>query len=139
MGKDAAPDFSAQTLPPGSAPSDRTFQPSPISGQSQNPEITDEVRTSAEESIHGATSADLNKGIGQPMIGETSRELRHNAEKGRPPKSRYGLEGVGASATDPVKQRGLDMDHQKHAVRPDKLGAEDRLPEDAETVAAERD
>jgi hypothetical protein len=80
VGNDAALDFSAQTLPPGSAPSDRTFQPSPISGQNQNPEITDEVRTSAKESIHGATSADLNKGIGQPMIGETSRELRHNAE-----------------------------------------------------------
>ena len=40
-----------------------------IPGDNQNLGVAREVRTLAEESTSGATSADVNKGIGQPVYG----------------------------------------------------------------------
>jgi hypothetical protein len=139
VGKDALPEFSAQTLPVGSAPSDRTFQPSPILDQSRNSNISSEQRTAAEDSILGATSADVNKGIVRPVYGQTSRELRSEGRK-----ARNGLAGVGADPRNAVRERALDTDFLKSPTgkgdmnRPDMVGAEDKIPEGAEAVAAER-
>jgi len=55
------------------------------------------------------------------------------------------LSGVGADQSDPVRERGLDVDVEKGSRgksgndRQDILGAEERIPEGAEAVAAERD
>lgn len=139
MGNDAVPEFSAQTLPAGSAPSDRTFQPPSVVAQTENPDLEEELRTSAEESLLGSTSKDVNRGIGQPISGQTDSETR-----GRGANDRSGLEGVGANPNDPIRERALDIDVQKGTRgksgvnRENILGAEERLPESAETVASER-
>lgn len=82
----------------------------------------------------------MHTGYGHPGSGQTSQELH-----GGPKKERSGLSGVGADQNDPVRERGLDVDVEKGTRgksgvdRQDVLGAEERVPESAEAVAAERD
>src|SRR6266498_3467332 len=67
MGKDAVPEFSAQTLPTGRAPSDRTFKPNPqseVSRQGNNPKISKETWRFAGGTIGSATSANVHTGYG---------------------------------------------------------------------------
>ncbi|KAL8711197.1 MAG: hypothetical protein Q9220_004342 [cf. Caloplaca sp. 1 TL-2023] len=99
VGNDAAPTFSAKTLPPGSAPASRTFEPdvkSEIPGQADNP-YTDRshgkesTRTTAESTLGGATSSDVHTGLGKPMQGQSSSEMRDGS------KQSGGLVGVGSS------------------------------------------
>ncbi|KAH7360699.1 hypothetical protein BKA65DRAFT_366594, partial [Rhexocercosporidium sp. MPI-PUGE-AT-0058] len=78
VGNDAAPSFSATTLPAGTSPADRTFQPNTqdkIPGQALNPDVSKETWTSAESTIGGATSKDLDEGLGKPIGPQGSREL----------------------------------------------------------------
>ena len=78
VGNDAAPEFNAQTLPAGTAPSDRTFAPNAqneIPGQAMNPNISKETWTSAQDTIGGATSADVHTGYGHPGSGQTGKEI----------------------------------------------------------------
>jgi hypothetical protein len=139
--KDRVPEFSAKTLPAGTAPSSRTFQP--------NPDTTNaSMYHHASDTLTGADSGSLHTGLGHPGQGQTSRELRHDGSKGRA-KQPHGLAGVGATvgnkgevvnAHDPTfaGQRALDKDVP--AGRRGKLGgptAEERVPESAETVARE--
>ncbi|TVY56159.1 hypothetical protein LCER1_G003310 [Lachnellula cervina] len=143
VGNDAAPEFSAQTLPAGTAPAENTFQPntqSSIPGQANNPNISKETWTSAQDSLPGATSADVHTGIGHPGSGQTSNEL-HGTEK----KERSGVAGRGGSdGTDTVRERGQDIDFPKGTKgysgvnREDIQGAEEREPVSAEFVASER-
>ncbi|PMD34056.1 hypothetical protein L207DRAFT_437584 [Hyaloscypha variabilis F] len=130
VGNEAAPEFSAQTLPAGTAPADRTFRPNTqneIPGQANNPNISKETWTSAQDTIGGATSADVHTGYGHPGIGETSQELHGSGKK-----ERSGLSGVGADQSDRVRDRGLDVDVEKGSRgksgndRQDILGAEER-------------
>lgn len=148
MGNDAVPGFSAQTLPAGSAPADRTYQPPLLPAQNLF-YASSELRTAAKDAMHGATSADVNKGVGQPLYGQTSRELRgkcsgRKARRGGR-KERNGLAGVGVDPRDPVKERALDSDFPKDRMGKRGLnwhtfaGAEDKMPQGAEAVAAERD
>ncbi|PQE28133.1 phosphatidylinositol n-acetylglucosaminyltransferase gpi3 subunit protein [Rutstroemia sp. NJR-2017a BBW] len=134
VGNDAVHEFHAQTLPPGSAPKDRTFQPDP-SGEypfQDNAEGT----TSAQDTIHGATSADVHTGIGKPMSGMTSKEIRGDGSKGS--REKNGLARVGAERaldTDfPAGTKGKSGENRGEEID----GAEERPPETAETVAAER-
>jgi len=137
LGKDAVPEFSAQTLPAGSAPPDRTFQPSvpAVDGNDQG----EELQSSVEDTLHGSTSKDVNRGIGQPIYGQTS-----NKSRGRGETVRGGLVGVGADPRDPVRERALDIDVPKGTRgksgtnRENVPGAEEKLPEDAMKVASER-
>jgi len=72
---DAAPEFTTKVLQPGTAPASRTFQP-------QNDAIDPEsVRQNAEDTITGATSADV--GAGVIPGGESSAELHHNGKHHR--------------------------------------------------------
>lgn len=70
----------------------------------------------------------------------TSQEAHTSGNK----TDRAGLEGVGASAVDPISDRGLDMEHEKvgQAGKPgrpeDWKTAEDRPGASAEDVAAAR-
>lgn len=142
VGNDAAPEFHAQAVPEGTAPADRLFTPNTQNetpGQAENPDISKETWTSASDTIGGATSADVHTGLGKPVQGETSNEI-HGKEK----KERSGLEGAGASVGDSVRDRALDIDaptgvRGKSGEKRDQIpGAEERVPESAETVAAER-
>ncbi|OAX84866.1 hypothetical protein ACJ72_00768 [Emergomyces africanus] len=89
---DYVPEFHAQTLPAGTAPPDRTFA-SHTAGQAP------EEGTPAIEALGGADSRELNKGLGQPIWGETSAQLHHD---GQPHRKHHGsgLEGVGASSKE---------------------------------------
>ncbi|KAL8919128.1 MAG: hypothetical protein Q9172_005132, partial [Xanthocarpia lactea] len=67
VGNDAAPEFNAKTLPPGSAPADRTFQPnstSEVPSQANNDNVLrshgkESTHTPASSTLGGATSADV--------------------------------------------------------------------------------
>ncbi len=142
VGNDLAPEFAAQTLPAGTAPTERTFKPNPVSetpGQGNNPNIAKETWTSASDTIGGATSADVHTGLGHPGSGQTSSELRSGNSE------RAGLEGRGVAGGDSFAERGLDTDRSKGVRgyggetdnRGEILGAEEREPVGAEEVAAE--
>lgn len=134
------PNFSAQTLPPESAPVDSTYQP--------NPDINNQnLYQDASSTLNGADSADVHTGYGHPGQGQTSNELRHD---GQPTSKRQGLGHAGldtgvaergnvdARLPENAGQRRLDSDvlsGQRGTV--DKPGAEEAIPETAETVARE--
>ena len=137
------PESTAATPPAGTAPSDRTFKSNTqheVPGQANNPNISKENWTSAQDTVGGAISADVPTGYGHPGSGLTSQELHGTGKK-----ERSGLSGVGADQSDPVRESGLDVDlpegtRGKSGVdRQDILGADERVPEGAEAVAAERD
>ncbi|KAF2033948.1 hypothetical protein EK21DRAFT_85757 [Setomelanomma holmii] len=72
---DAIPTFEAEVLPAGSAPASNTFQP--------NPDLNNQkLYQDASTTITGATSGDVNTGLGHPGQGQTSRELRQADKKG---------------------------------------------------------
>ncbi|KAL8836934.1 MAG: hypothetical protein Q9170_002734 [Blastenia crenularia] len=93
VGNDNAPEFSAKTLPPGSAPTDRTFKPNNISevpSQANNPDVLrshgkESTHTTASSTLGGATSGDVHHGLGKPVPGQNV------SDRGG------GLVGVGAS------------------------------------------
>ncbi|KAL9114380.1 MAG: hypothetical protein Q9187_007472 [Circinaria calcarea] len=156
VGNDAAPEFHAKTLPPGTAPKDRTFAPNPIGEipSQANNDLADRSHgkestvTSAESTLGGATSADVHQGLGKPLQGQTKREQRD----GWKDKAGTGIIGRGASGApnEPTKkvdervisdQRGLGKEEGDMAgKRSDKAdrSAADMPNEPAESVAAER-
>ncbi len=101
-------------------------------------------RTFASDTINGASSADVHQGLGLPVQGQSSQELRGSGfAKGR--KEGTGLAGVGADQGDSFRERGLDVNGptgtrgKSGQNRENILGVEDREPVGAEAVAAERD
>ncbi|KAK2756732.1 hypothetical protein FQN54_005178 [Arachnomyces sp. PD_36] len=127
---DFAPEFHAKTVPPGTAPADRTFQPNPT-GETPNTQPVDPNGI-------GADSRDVHKGLGHPGSGQTSSEIRHEGASHRTRQS-AGLEGVGASGgavsgeTRP-SQRALDKEEGAAAgTRSTKgaVGAEEMTPNSA--------
>jgi hypothetical protein len=139
VGNDAVPEFNAQTLPPGSAPSNATY----TSNTQETPAQATYNKTSASDSLGGSSSADVHTGLGKPAQGMTSNELHHDG--GKKPDGMGGPEGVGGSArqatVDPhapemAGQRALDKD-EAVIGRGGAADAQDRLNETAETVAKE--
>lgn len=96
VGNDTHPEFHAEQYPAGTAPQENTFQPQTSK---------EEGRYSAADSLSGSSSADVHTGAGHPGAGQTSGG--HRKREGA------GLEGVGASASDPIKDQGLDRDHEQ--------------------------
>ncbi|KAK2053048.1 hypothetical protein LY76DRAFT_525442 [Colletotrichum caudatum] len=137
VGNDAHPEFHAQAYPAGTAPKENTFQPNPpdVPGRALNPEAADYT---APNDFAGATSADVHTGLGKPMQGQTSNEVRGAHPRHRKKES-AGLEGVGATGEDPIKKRHLDEDFDAAARRniSEVPGAEERYPVTAEQVASE--
>ena len=146
VGNDAAPEFHAKTLPPGTAPKSNTFTPNSTSetpGQADNDNVLrshgkESTQTTASSTLGGATSADVHTGYGHPGQGQTSNELRHDNRGG-------GLAGVGASGASAGNmgvderlqggQRGLEKEGGnvsggKGGTGQEKgTAAEDRLPQ----------
>ncbi|KAH7126183.1 hypothetical protein EDB81DRAFT_889883 [Dactylonectria macrodidyma] len=135
VGNDLKPEFHLETHPPGTAPEDRSFEPqtqNEIPGQASNPDM--QGGTSVSETLPGATSADVHQGYGHPGEGMTSQELHGGKRK----RVGAGLEGVGANASDPIREQGLDVDHEKgHNTDTDWALAEEREPVTAEELASE--
>ncbi|KAK2836824.1 hypothetical protein FQN49_006687 [Arthroderma sp. PD_2] len=92
---DNVPEFHAETVPIGSAPREYTYQPHP----SEEDAGQEEGGTSASATLTGATSADVYKGLGKPLQGETQTEIRHEGEHHRK-RQGAGLEGVGANTAE---------------------------------------
>ncbi len=152
--RDKAPEFHAQAVPQGTAPPDRLFKPNTASEAPPTSDSTGEgdaesTEVSASDTLGGATSKDVHTGLGKPMQGETSAELRHDGQHGRK-KEKLGLAGTGASEVgqggkqvDPhepefANQRGLDKEEARSGR--DKAGAplaSDRVPQSATDVARE--
>lgn len=152
VGNDAVPEFNAQTLPPGSAPADRTFKPNnasdiPPVANYRNDNEADSGTASASSTLGGATSGDVNTGLGKPIQGQSSAEMHHDGQAHRKNPGMGGAEGVGGTAqnaklVDPhvpemAGQRALDKDEAKIGRGDLGANAEDRLPEGSETVARE--
>ncbi|KAF4547531.1 Hypothetical protein D9617_40g012700 [Elsinoe fawcettii] len=123
--KDAAEEFTAETLPAGSAPASKTFKPNNISDIPTTGATSGQETTSASDTIVGATSGDVHTGLGKPIQGQSSSEQRHDGKPHRAGDG-GGLEGVGASAVpqsgnvdarDPnhADQRGLGKEEVKGA------------------------
>jgi hypothetical protein len=134
VGKDAAPEFHAQTLPAGRTPSSSTFQPNPDTNTLRQP-----GNPATSDTITGATSAEVHTGYGHPGQGQTSQELHGGGKK-----ERSGLTGVGADQGDAFREQGLDRDHLKGGKAENAkdgeevgVGAQERTPVGAEEVADE--
>jgi hypothetical protein len=98
IGNDAVPEFHAETLPAGTAPSESTFEPNPTSdvpGQANNPDATE--RTNAQDTIVGATSQDVHTGLGLPIQGQSSQQL-HGSGLTKGTKEGSGLTGLAGGA-----------------------------------------
>lgn len=103
------------------------------------------MRTSAENTLHAATSADVHMSYGHPYTGQSSRELHGNGNpKGVRPKQ--GLAAVGADPGDTYRARALDKDAEKGTRgyggtnRDDWItAAEERDPVNDEEYANERE
>jgi hypothetical protein len=100
-----------------------------------NPNISKETWTSAQDTINGATSADVHQGYGHPGSGQTSNELKGDGRR-----DRNGLEGIGGASTQGMVPKGAERDHETgpRSDRENFMAAEDRLPVDAHELAAER-
>ncbi|KAK5047293.1 hypothetical protein LTR84_006815 [Exophiala bonariae] len=156
---DHAPEFSAQTLPPGTAPKDSTFTPNPVNetpGQANNPDVQrshgkEGVATDALSTLPGATSKDVHTGLGHPGQGQTSREVRQatKATGAGGTGLNEGGSGAGKDGLNPefrnLQREDQDGDTsgnpdgpksaQVHNVSLD--GAESKVPVGAEEVASE--
>ncbi|OQU95379.1 hypothetical protein CLAIMM_01598 isoform 2 [Cladophialophora immunda] len=154
---DNAPEFSAKTLPPGTAPANATFQPNPtgeVPGQAFNENVDrthgeEGVRTDPLSTLPGATSADVHQGLGHPGQGQTSTELRHEGHH-TASKATSGPEGAGATGgsglRDPsdvnseFRRLQQEGDHPRGPIsghNVSRTGAEAKEPVSAEFVAAE--
>ena len=111
---DYAPEFSAKTLPPGTAPQENTFTPNPtgeVPGQASNPDTT--VQSDPLD-FPGATSADVHSGYGHPGQGQTSSELRHEGQH-TSKKVGAGLEGAGAQGGSGLREDGMNREFRELA------------------------
>ncbi|KAB8232494.1 hypothetical protein ETB97_000857 [Aspergillus alliaceus] len=89
--KDYAPEFHAETYPPGTAPASNSYTPNAQNepgSQAKNPNVErshgkESVKTTAEQTLMGATSQDVHTGLGHPGSGQTSTELRHDGQAHR--------------------------------------------------------
>ncbi|KAJ6786089.1 hypothetical protein PWT90_05977 [Aphanocladium album] len=136
VGNDRVPEFNAESHPPGTAPASRTFKPNPndqIPGGSED----GTSGAKASDTIVGATSADVHQGLGHPGSGQTSQEFHggHRKKEGHfaaPANGNIGME-------DSIGSRKLDIGREGRGKASENYPtAADRVPESAETLAAER-
>ncbi|KAL4915899.1 hypothetical protein BDW62DRAFT_117306 [Aspergillus aurantiobrunneus] len=98
---DYVPEFNLETHPPGTAPASSSYQPNPIDHpgeQALNPNVQrshgkESVRTTAEQTLTGATSKDVHQRAGHPGSGQSSAELHHDGQHSNKNPGR-GIEGA---------------------------------------------
>lgn len=140
VGNDAVPEFNAKTLPPGSAPASKTFQPN-VEGSADQSQTDFEGHPAAGDI--GSTSADVHTGLGHPGSGMTSQEMHSKTNQ------KQGIEGAGArkvlqtgfDASDPKFAHHRTEDSDVAVTGRGNVGgpaAEERIPESAESVASKR-
>ncbi|SCV58350.1 uncharacterized protein FFB14_15587 [Fusarium fujikuroi] len=118
-GNDAAPEYHAETFPPGTAPVENTFHPNPESN------YTTEALNMPALDMPGSTSKGIYNSIdtvhGRPLIGQENREIRGVHPRKRK-KERSGLEGVGASTAYSVFDKVRDTVADKPNVEKGQRG-----------------
>ncbi|CAG7561869.1 unnamed protein product [Fusarium equiseti] len=111
QGNDAKPEFHAQTFPPGTAPTENSFQPNSVGHNIQENTYEGENLEYPALDMPGSTSKDIHNSIdalhGKPLQGQENREARGVHPRKRK-KERSGLEGVGASTSDSVFDKVRD-------------------------------
>ncbi|KAI1100030.1 hypothetical protein F4804DRAFT_320120 [Jackrogersella minutella] len=146
VGNDAVPEFHMEKHTPGTAPPEHTFQPRP--GQEAPVEASDggsQHSINPTDTLTGSTSREVYTGLGKPVQGQSVAELHsdlHGDSTGRRKKEHSGLEGVGASVGDSVRQKGGDLPDgvekgSRGKASTDYPSASERIPVSAEEVAAE--
>lgn len=141
VGNEAVPEFHAEMHEPGTAPREHTFQPRP---EGEIPARTQQL-TDPTDTLGGTTSQAVHTGLGKPIQGQTAAELHgdlHGDHTSRRKKEHAGLEGVGASVGDSVRQKGADLPEgvekgTRGKGSADYPSASERVPASAEEVAAE--
>ncbi|OTA92226.1 hypothetical protein M434DRAFT_21993 [Hypoxylon sp. CO27-5] len=141
VGNDAVPEFHAEMHTPGTAPREHTFQPRP---EGEIPAGAQEL-TDPADTLGGTTSQAVHTGLGKPIQGQTAAELHgdlHGDHTSRRKKEHTGLEGVGASVSDSMRQKGADLPEgvekgTRGKGSADYPSASERIPASAEEVAAE--
>lgn len=156
QGHDAVPEFHAEVHARGTAPPEHSFTPNPINEfpRRVSPSSAESPEYAEPPELPGATSKDVHTGLGLPLQGQLGREVnpqlpgkKITGERSHPrgrKKEGTGLVGVGAEPTkDIVRERGWDLpegvergSRGKHTA--EWPGAEERVPDTAETVARER-
>lgn len=134
---DRTPEFSAQSVPAGSAPASSTYQP--------NPDLNNQrMYQDASTTLQGATSGDVHTGLGHPGQGQTSSELHDNRTKGtglvgRSSQTERSAQNEKTSGSDPAFAHQRNLDDVPTGQRGNVGGppAEEREPETADRVAAE--
>ncbi|KAI1177892.1 hypothetical protein F4777DRAFT_540734 [Nemania sp. FL0916] len=140
VGNDRIPEFHAETYPPGTAPREYTYQPRP---EGEFAAQASETGPSAADTISGATSQDLYRGMGKPIQGQEAREIKkrhggHNKKEGT------GFAGVGGvEGVDFARAKGADLpEGVQRGMRgkgtEEYPAAEERMPTNAEELASER-
>jgi hypothetical protein len=135
--KDRAPEFSAHTVPAGSAPASSTYTP--------NPDLNNQkMYQDASTTLQGATSADVHTGLGHPGQGQTSSELRDNTRVdnglvGLSSQTERSAKNENTTGRDPAFAHQRNLDDVPTGQRGNIGGppAEEREPETADRVAAE--
>ncbi|RBQ69337.1 hypothetical protein FVER14953_04357 [Fusarium verticillioides] len=119
QGNDAAPEYHAETFPPGTAPAENTFYPNSESN------YTTEALNMPALDMPGSTSKDIYNSIdtvhGRPLIGQENREIRGVHPRKRK-KERSGLEGVGTSTAYSVFDKVRDTVADKPNVEKGQRG-----------------
>ncbi|KAF1343933.1 hypothetical protein BDV97DRAFT_373496 [Delphinella strobiligena] len=95
VGNDAKPEFHVQTLPAGTAPPSKTFEPQNETERPPYAADPDAKPPTASETLGGATSGDVHTGLGHPGQGQSSQELHHDGQPGRKNPGAGGAEGRG--------------------------------------------
>lgn len=106
VGNDAAPEFSAKTYPPGTAPRENMYQPNPqseIPGQSLNEQVDSSAGATSALDMPGSTSQDVHNAtqFGKPVQGQTSTEHHGSGKKDS--------SGVGSRITGGYKPGGVEI------------------------------
>ncbi|KAI5852195.1 hypothetical protein BZA05DRAFT_38365 [Tricharina praecox] len=116
---DTVPTFHAQTMAPGSAPPERTFQPNAAENT-----VGDSIFPTGIEGMPGATSGDVHQGLGHPGSGMTSKEVHHDGQHKR---TRQRL-GLAKHATGQVSQASEELGGANPRQDPRQRGLGHELP-----------
>ncbi|KAK4185726.1 hypothetical protein QBC35DRAFT_297417 [Podospora australis] len=146
VGHEGVPEFRAKTYPPGSAPEKDTFHPnttSSIPGQALNPDMPDDLRTSALD-IPGSTSQSVyqENTTSRPIEGQSSYELHHDGRHKRK-HQQTGVQGAGGSVDrlhdsvqDNARKLAADLPEgvERKPWTEKGIPAEDRVPVSADQL-----
>jgi F-box/leucine-rich repeat protein 7 len=125
-------------VPKGTAPEENLFYPNPqgtVPGSNEDmlrSHGKESTQTTASSTLGGATSADVNKGMGKPAVGQSSAEMRHEGHSHRK-KEHAGIEGSGAGTSKSGMKRAEKIGEPARKTE-GSANAEDRVPESAERM-----